>query len=686
MTIRITGMNSGLDTETIINELASAKSVKIQSYEKEKTRLSWKIDAWQSLNTKIYGFYTDVLTDMRFSSAYSKLSTKVSNEGAVSIITGSKAIRGTQKLNITQLAKTGYLTGAEITRGDGKEVEELTTLKELGFQGNAKLNLTIGGETKELEFSADSTINDVVKELTENGLNANFDTATKRIFVSAGDSGEQADFTITAGDSTSAQALSMLGLNTEVLSYSKAEVEAEKLAEYKANYELLLKGYEEDAAKEASSFTEFMEAVNNNEAEVIATLGDDLDAEVAAMFTDKTDATYDTLTTEEKEQFWKNLDRTKREAFEDKLTASDNEDIKAIGTKLETYSNAKEIASLSKGAADSAAQMLTFDGDGNVTGLSAEAQQKVDEYYDSLSASMTGAKAATKIDGQDAKIHLNGAEFQFKSNTFEINGLTYNVSKVTDPNGLDSDDSAVLLETETDTSGIYDMIGNFVTKYNELIKEIDTLYGAADASDYDPLTSDEKKELSEKEVEEWEKKIKDSILRKDSTLSTISSALKEVMLSGFEVTKADGTKEKMYLSSFGISTLSYFDAKDGEKNVLHIDGNPDDTETKNNADKLKTAIANDPEMVTQFFSALNNALYGKVDELMERKTDYSSAYKVYNDVQMNKELTEYDEKIRTAQEKLNDYMDRWYSKFSDMEVALAKLDSKSSAISNMLGM
>ncbi len=31
MTIRITGMNSGLDTETIINELASARSKKVSS-------------------------------------------------------------------------------------------------------------------------------------------------------------------------------------------------------------------------------------------------------------------------------------------------------------------------------------------------------------------------------------------------------------------------------------------------------------------------------------------------------------------------------------------------------------------------------------------------------------------------------------------------------------------------------
>ena len=54
MAIRITGMNSGLDTESIIQELASARSIKVQSIEKSKTKLSWKIDAWKGLNTKIY--------------------------------------------------------------------------------------------------------------------------------------------------------------------------------------------------------------------------------------------------------------------------------------------------------------------------------------------------------------------------------------------------------------------------------------------------------------------------------------------------------------------------------------------------------------------------------------------------------------------------------------------------------
>ncbi len=47
MAIRITGMYSGLDTESIINDLVSAQSVKKSSLVKAQTKLSWKQDAWK---------------------------------------------------------------------------------------------------------------------------------------------------------------------------------------------------------------------------------------------------------------------------------------------------------------------------------------------------------------------------------------------------------------------------------------------------------------------------------------------------------------------------------------------------------------------------------------------------------------------------------------------------------------
>lgn len=78
MPIRITGLNSGLDTEAIISALVSSYSYKTNKYKKAQTKLSWKQDAWKTLNTKVYSFYTS-LDSLRFSKNYNLKSTKVSD-------------------------------------------------------------------------------------------------------------------------------------------------------------------------------------------------------------------------------------------------------------------------------------------------------------------------------------------------------------------------------------------------------------------------------------------------------------------------------------------------------------------------------------------------------------------------------------------------------------------------------
>lgn len=58
MAIRISGLTSGLDTDSIVQELVSAYSTKKENIEKKQTKLSWTQDAWKEMNTKIYGFYS----------------------------------------------------------------------------------------------------------------------------------------------------------------------------------------------------------------------------------------------------------------------------------------------------------------------------------------------------------------------------------------------------------------------------------------------------------------------------------------------------------------------------------------------------------------------------------------------------------------------------------------------------
>lgn len=128
---------------------------------------------------------------------------------------------------------------------------------------------------------------------------------------------------------------------------------------------------------------------------------------------------------------------------------------------------------------------------------------------------------------------------------------------------LTESSDTITLTTANDYDGIYDTIKKFIKGYNELINEMDKLYNADSSKGYEPLTSDEKKEMSDSEIEDWEKKIKDSLLRRDSTLSDVSSAMEEVMGAGYTI----GGKT-YYLSSFGINTLGYFTAADNEN--MHI--------------------------------------------------------------------------------------------------------------------
>jgi len=281
---------------------------------------------------------------------------------------------------------------------------------------------------------------------------------------------------------------------------------------------------------------------------------------------------------------------------------------------------------------------------------------------------------AKKIDGQDAKIELNGATFTNNTNVFEINGLTFTALSETKAG------EAVTITTQDDTDGIYDMIKGFLKEYNSIMNEMDKLYNAASASKYEPLTDDEKDAMSDTEVEKYEKKIKDSLLRRDSTLSTIRSKLTSVMSSG---TTVDG--KQMHLSDFGIDTLSYFTAAENEKNAYHIDGDPDDENTSGNANKLKSMIASDPDTVVSFFSSLHKELYSAMDGLSKPVEGYRSYGSFYDDKKMKSDYSDYTTKIAEMEKKLNAYEDKWYSKFSKMETALAKMQSNASAITGLLG-
>lgn len=530
--MRMTGMYSGMDTESIIAQLVSAKSKKVTDLKNDQKKLEWKQTAWQDLNSKIYNLYSKTLSNMRFTSAYKKKKTSSSDPTKANVLAGDGAVDGTQSLEVLEVAKAGYLTGAKLDStkteyvkdADGKVIrdengqlktrtvpwsaaDKLSEINKDLVGKKITINVGTGDDAKktEIEITADMTIGQFTKELGKAGVNANFDETNQRFFVVAAGTGKDKDFTISASGSDTLKALG-------------------------------------------------------------------LDASA-------------------------------------------------------TYANGSEC---------------------------------------------------TKDAANDAKIKLNGATFESGSNAFNINGLTINVTGKTT-------DGPVTIVTETDYDGVYDTIKDFISEYNELIIEMDKLYNADSARKYSMLTEDEKNAMTDDEVEKWEGTIKGALLRKDSTLSSVMSSMVNAMMKGYEI-EVNGEKKTKYLYDYGIKTLSYFDAKDNEHHAYHIDGNTDDESTGTKEDKLKAALASNPEETAEFFATLCKELYTTINDAMNTDKRYSSVYKVYNDKQMKTEYDSYSKKIKKAEKELSDYEDKWYKKFSAMEVALSKLQSNTNAVTSMLGM
>lgn len=748
MAIRITGMYSGLDTESIITQLASAQSVKKNKLVKEQTKLSWKQDAWKALNTKIYSFYTNVLDNMRFQGSYMKKTTKVSNSNAVSVVTSSDAPNSVQTLQISKLAKQAYMTGGRISEEGGKKYSASTKLSELGFEGEGSFAVKVGGKTTNVTVTGDMKISDVVKQFESAGLTASFDANNQRFYLSSKNSGAAADFTITSNDEKGQNILNLLGLgstynkdsseykeyalwasyatDTDARDKAEAAEAAKRAAAKKASTDSLLKT-NETLEKKLADLRKANDEKNHYSEDVSALYDELYGPEVEV---DKTDSEGNVVNDEEgnpikvKERtggLKKTMDdaqaelkKAQDELAELKKNGGSAADIQAaeqkVTTQSEAVSNAQKVfnekkseydyaksiqntqASIDKNNAAIADNKTYYDvdADGKVTATE-KMEKQVTDYFDSKIAAaqkymdaaaasdygnnLTDAekeKRATKIDGQQAEIMLNGVKYTSSTNTFEINGLTITAQQETTED--------ITLTTSEDSDGIYDMIKNFFTEYNKLINEMSALYNADSAKGYEPLLSEEKAELADSEIEEWEKKIKDSLLRRDSTLADVSDAMKTVMMQGATV-----NGKTMYLSDFGINTLGYFSAADNEKSAYHINGDKDDTAVSKEDDTLRKMIASDPNTVMEFFSGLSKNLYEKLSDKMKSVKDTSSAFTVYNDKTMQKEYDNYKDLISKEETKLNNLMDKWYSKFSAMETALAKLQSKNNAISGMLG-
>lgn len=290
--------------------------------------------------------------------------------------------------------------------------------------------------------------------------------------------------------------------------------------------------------------------------------------------------------------------------------------------------------------------------------------------------------------GQDASFKLDGMAGTRRTNTFGIDGVTYNLAA--------KGTTDITLTQNTD--GIFDKIKAFVEKYNEVINKISNELIEKHERSYTPLTDEQKESMKEDDIKRWEEKAKAGLLRNDSMLNS--------MITNMRLAVSDAiTDVAGGLPSIGISSGSYLD-----KGKLTIDES-----------KLKDAIKNNPDKVMSIFnkessiaykdvingvasradrykqSGIINRLYdilqdniriirdkdGKKGFLLEKAGiagDLSEFKNVMNDDMDNKNKL-----IDTLTKKLFDKEDAYYRKFAALEKAMSQMNSQSSWISQQFG-
>lgn len=292
-----------------------------------------------------------------------------------------------------------------------------------------------------------------------------------------------------------------------------------------------------------------------------------------------------------------------------------------------------------------------------------------------LALGMGDGTTDVSVTGQDAKFKLNGAEFTQGSNTFTINGMTFNLKETTvtkDAAGNIIDEGTFSIVTETDVDGIYEQIKGFVDEYNALISAINTKTKEKVDRDYSPLTETQKEDMSEDEIKDWEKKAKEGILRNDSILSKVTTSMRTAFSSS--VTLSDGSKLSIY--NIGLDTGSY--TTNGQINI--------------DEDTLKAAIASDPDKIIEFFTANGkddsdqNGLFQKLQESLDTAmadiSDEAGKSSATDQSVLGKRLTSLQEAIDKERERLEALEEKYYAQFSTMETYISNMMSQMSMFTN----
>lgn len=328
-----------------------------------------------------------------------------------------------------------------------------------------------------------------------------------------------------------------------------------------------------------------------------------------------------------------------------------------------------------------------------------------------------GVKAGSTAQGQDAIVTVKYAgsdeeiDLVRDANAFTIDGLTINVKgefgykdgtvQATDKDGkplFDEDHNPIMekvrdksqeeieINAQVDADSIVDAVKNMVEEYNKIIEQVNKELSTKPDRDYEPLTSEQKKELSEDEIKLYEEKAKQGLLFGDSDLRTLSSDLRFIISGGIS----------QELESMGISVSSTYSDNgklsfDESKFRAALEANPErvqelftgtEIQNQNGTGTSKGLAANLRDVMDKYANTMGS---WDTKGILVRKAGTESSPLSLTENYMYKQIVEYNKQIAKLQTMLESERDRYIKQFTSLETLISQMNSQSNYLSQIGG-
>ncbi|MDE6182081.1 MAG: flagellar filament capping protein FliD [Eubacteriales bacterium] len=722
-TNRITGL-SGIDTESMIDQMMKAESVKYNRLEKEKISVTWKQEAYRTLITAMQDFQNkwfgtgSLSNNMGYDAFWNNFTSSITDAttGAVSnaISIKNTTNSGKYEINVIKKAETENITGKEVVSSISTDKTASEIEKAINDYGDISLKFSLDGDEETITITKDELSAGSLEATFKDKLNAAF--GPDKISVTKNDKGMLCFEPVGAGHSLT---ISEGNERTNGVSFTQNGA----LANDVTNYEITVNGYtakvtfdssDNDPNKKLAKIKEAMKEATNDAGE-----NKDLNEYVTISTSDTGDLTI------------KNTSKTDgitvSSKFTDansKLTEANNENLKPTGsTHLMGLKNSTNNISLGTKLSDMAGDSfdslfpidkdeitLNFGGKDVTINKDDTIQSLINKVNSSdgsvklsfnevtnrfnIEATESGAKGIIQINdgetkkflkniakidvdkkgenekytpGQDAEFEIDGIKTTRPSNEIKMNGIEFTINS----------SGSVVLETKSDVDATVEKIKSFVEDYNKLIDQINEAVTTnrlkTDSGYYEPLTDEEKKGLSEDEIKKLEDAAKKGLLHRDEGLTKFLTSLRQNIYKPVDI---GGKTISLY--EIGITTTSNYN--DGGKLVI-------------DEDKLKKAIQERGDEVKQLFTAENgiaNTVKKEIDNAigakgyLRKKAGIVGTSSVANN-DLTKELEDITKRLKAERERLVAKETYYFNMFAKMEAAMNQQNNQMSVLLSSFG-